>query len=301
LGISDEDVDDVDLSSKDPQLAGQTNPSHKTQCLSERYCNSSGPGEGGIAKEPPFVFPEDYEDSFASKPERPLDELTTALATWTTLFSSLTAAYKALAEILKAAEDLNTLKLLPQSISTLNDRLNRQLPIPRLVSKDIPLDLSKLSNTDKDHGRIYLFDRRETVKNTIENTSLRSVMHFGWGEIMADPSELWHGAAWWESMRASAAGAAHGKTWPCYQNGTSILFSDFVKFGADRLGRVRGMVQKVRRRTWGDLICDITWQRSPPTKIPTTQYASRRKRKEKRNDAGGARESHSAQVPGIFL
>jgi hypothetical protein len=128
----------------------------------------------------------------------------------------------------------------------LNDRLNQQLPIPRLVSKDVPLNLEKLANTDQDHGPMYLFDQRESIKDAIETTSLRCAMHFGWGEIPDNRSELWHGAAWWESMRASAVGYAHSEhreTWPRYTNGTPILFADIIRFHSTGrgLGRIRGM------------------------------------------------------------
>jgi hypothetical protein len=240
LGISDEDFHDHDVDLSDPAFAfaaqredGQRNPSHA--------CSMDSGNIEYIETEPPFSFPEGYKDSFTPRAALPLEQFIVAIATWSTLFSISTAAYKALVEILNSVEDLNTLKLLPHSISTLHDRLNRHLPIPRLVSKEVPLDISKLSNTDNEYGRIHLFDQRETVKDTIENTALRSVMHFGWGEIVENRSELWHGAAWWESMRASAVGSAHGETWPCYENGTPILFSDFVKFGTAGYGRVRGM------------------------------------------------------------
>jgi hypothetical protein len=251
LGISDEGVGDVDIpeSSQESDHPSHIDASHAPQALMEHTSSNKStprPCNHHTATEPPFVFPDGYQDTVPSRSTAPLDRLTAALATWTAVFSVSTAAYKALAEILKSVDDLDILRTLPLSISTLNDRLNHQLPIPRLVSKDVPLNLEKLANTDHDHGPIYLFDQRESIKDTIETTSLRCLMHFGWGEIPENRSELWHGAAWWESMRASAVGYAHGEhsqTWPCYKNGTPILFSDIVSFSSTEhgLGRIRGM------------------------------------------------------------
>jgi hypothetical protein len=275
VGISDDDGSDGNLFSRNQDFATEPDPPVQTES-SKEYCNN-GTGENSTecshhtATGPPFVFPEGYEDSVISMSEQPVNDLTIALATWTTLFSVSTAAYKALAEILKSVEDLNTLKTLPLSISTLNDRLNHQLPIPRLMSKTIPLDVAKLSNTDKDHGRIYLFDQRESVKDTIENTALRSVMHFGWGEISDNRSELWHGSAWWESMRASAVGCAQHESWPRYENGEPILFSDFVTFGNNRLGRIRGMaIDRRSNSTTNNKLVAIIEQLFRSVELPET-------------------------------
>ncbi|KAI5789163.1 hypothetical protein EDC01DRAFT_631209 [Geopyxis carbonaria] len=204
----------------------------------------------------PFNFSNEYQDAFskATTDAKHLHPFYIAMMTICVLFPMATTTYKAIWEALQLVDDVDLLKHLPKSISTLHTIADRHLPLTRLVSKDIPLDIKKTASTDKTNGKIYLFDQREMVKDVIENTCLRSKMHFGWGHLIDQPKELWHGRAWHETIRASSVGDSINSQginkWPSYENGTPVLFSDFVGFGEGKFqGRIRGMAIDYRSQS----------------------------------------------------
>jgi hypothetical protein len=238
LGITEDDIVTSYLS--DPQLQ---------QPVDDPIAQEEGVPEVQIPEastEPPFSFPDGYTDEFCPGTFKPMHPFHVAMATIMLTYHVSVEPYKAMVEAFGMLDDLSILHSLPKSLSTLLNHLDRQLAAPRLLSKKIPLDFTKIANNEKTQGRAYMFDEREIIKQTIENPSLKESMHFGWGELVDCKSELWHGRAWMETMRASARG---GGKWPSYENGTPILYSDFVRYPSSQpaqqnqtsVGRLRGI------------------------------------------------------------
>lgn len=204
-----------------------------------------------------FDIPDGFKVLYESKPTNdPIDAFSTAMGIWATLHPVSHRTYRALWEILQLVADIDQLRDLPKNLSTLQDRINRRLPLPTIFTKEVPLDRSKLPNKDQGNGTIYIIDEREIFRNALEDPTLRPILHLGFAEIVEQKSELWHGDAWSESIRASAIGQG-GTTWPRYPiddgEGSVILQGDWVEVRLNdkhtpAIGRIRGLaINKLKR------------------------------------------------------
>ncbi|KAI5781632.1 hypothetical protein DFH27DRAFT_616658 [Peziza echinospora] len=160
-------------------------------------------GEGGeeeVEEVVPTVFPDSHGETFTFPPEykmvfsntrssAPIHHVYAAMAVLVTLFPILTDAYGAIRELLQTVttmEDVKALYELPKSLTTLQGWLSNRLPMSRVVKKKIPIDKSKLSNSEGKDGTadMYIFDKTELLCLSLNNHELRQQMHFGFTELV---------------------------------------------------------------------------------------------------------------------
>ncbi|KAI5797958.1 hypothetical protein DFH27DRAFT_611888 [Peziza echinospora] len=205
-----------------------------------------------------FTFPPEYETVFSNtRSSAPIHHVHAAMAVLVTLFPISTDAYRAIRELLQTVttmEDVKALHELPKSLTTLQGWLSNRLPMSRVVKKKIPIDKSKLSNSEGKDGTadMYIFDETELLRLSLNDHVLRQQMHFGFAELVDAKSEHWHGRAWMESIRSSPIGMG-GQGWPRYPDDPQnfILQSDFVMyqppgFCTPVFARIRGIFKDKR-------------------------------------------------------
>ncbi|KAI5840829.1 hypothetical protein DFP73DRAFT_482296 [Morchella snyderi] len=169
-----------------------------------------------------------------------------AFAIWCDRASISRSDYAALLEVIQLARNTPEVWMqVPNTLDTLQNRYQAQLPTPPIYEKQIDLRLDKLPTGQSGAGKVYYFDPVELTK-TILRSDLRRHMHFGMAQLVEKASELWHGDAWAESIRTCSGEFA------IYPDGTPVFPSDFVTYREANLlhiGRVRGVYQDMRTPT----------------------------------------------------
>ncbi|KAI5806056.1 hypothetical protein EDC01DRAFT_626159 [Geopyxis carbonaria] len=188
--------------------------------------------------------------------------------------------YQKLLQVFSLVQTLDELKSLPATLSTIKSRLKSHLPIPSIYSKIIPVLLDKqsigprtkkrnknrkrkfsdgqdLENIDdKVHdsasglrslSELYFINPADMIKcSDIPNCTLlsqdRNRLHFGLAALVDEPSELWHGEAWAESVRTCSGISAKYST----DENEPIIPSDFVIYGFDNIPQI-GRIQRIYR------------------------------------------------------
>lgn len=152
------------------------------------------------------------------------------------------AQYKALTEVLALAtpEGLSTL---PKSIRTLKENTRRAFPISNIKARRVGVSTDLIPPKTENPRLAYYFDVSEYCKLWMSDAKLN--IHTDMGVIVDNPTELWHGNAWMESVRSTSGKFAR-------INGDSptvlesiLLPSDCVKFKDDTGNILYGRVKSV--------------------------------------------------------
>jgi len=113
--------------------------------------------------------------------------------------------YTGLREVLQLAS-LDAIASLPQTLSTLKSRIRRNIPLQKIRSYPIPVQLSKLRPKAQSPCPVYRFELLEYCRLWLANPAICKAMHFGLGVITSDRSrtEFYHGDAWLGSVRTTS-------------------------------------------------------------------------------------------------
>ncbi|KAH0604137.1 uncharacterized protein H6S33_007168 [Morchella sextelata] len=111
--------------------------------------------------------------------------------------------YTALTEVLAFAT-VEGLQTLPRSIKTLRENTRRSLPLSQIKACPVGLNLDVTTPKTEDHRLAYYFDTTEYCKPWLSDPKIRHNLHIDMGVIVENPTELWHGDAWMESVRSTS-------------------------------------------------------------------------------------------------
>ncbi|KAH0605898.1 uncharacterized protein H6S33_004355 [Morchella sextelata] len=166
-----------------------------------------------------------------------------AFAVWCDRVNISRPDYAALLEVIHLARDNpDVWKHLPNTLDTLQNHYQAQIPAPPIYECKIDLRLDKMPTGQSGAGKAYFFDPIELTQ-TILRSKMRQHMHFGMAQLVEEASELWHGEAWAESIRTCSGVFAR------YPDGSPIFPSDFVTYRESNMlhaGRVRCIYQDMR-------------------------------------------------------
>ncbi|KAH0612078.1 uncharacterized protein H6S33_010130 [Morchella sextelata] len=186
------------------------------------------------------------EPTIAWKPptsKHPMSPFLFAFAVWCDRVNISRPDYAALLEVIHLARDNpDVWKHLPNTLDTLQNHYQAQIPAPPIYECKIDLRLDKMPTGQSGAGKAYFFDPIELTQ-TILRSKMRQHMHFGMAQLVEEASELWHGEAWAESIRTCSGVFAR------YPDGSPIFPSDFVTYRESNMlhaGRVRCIYQDMR-------------------------------------------------------
>jgi hypothetical protein len=144
------------------------------------------------------------EPTIAWKPptsKHPMSPFLFAFAVWCDRVNISRPDYAALLEVIHLARDNpDVWKHLPNTLDTLQNHYQAQIPAPPIYECKIDLRLDKMPTGQSGAGKAYFFDPIELTQ-TILRSKMRQHMHFGMAQLVEEASELWHGEAWAESIR----------------------------------------------------------------------------------------------------
>lgn len=167
-------------------------------------------------------------------PTRPVQENLSdfhfALGLWCEKEGIKGRAYLGLVEILRLI-NVADVKQLPNRLSTLQRWCRKQLPLPSIHGKKIPVRAEKQpSGTIKRaEGQVHYLDIRVLV-SLILSSHKQADFHTGMAEIVDNPSEYWHSPSWGSSIRTC------GDDFVRYSDQTPIFPSDVVQYFCDETG-----------------------------------------------------------------
>lgn len=181
--------------------------------------------------------------------ERPLyractkSKLYMTLAIWAFRASITHKDWSVLVNVLQLEE-------LPISLATLFKDLNAQLPVVKMHKRPASLSVRSAEPQASAQRDIYYFDQIDLLRQVL-SSPVRQKMHFGAACRLADGrrSELWHGDAWAESIRAASG------DFPRYpdQQEEAIFPADCIYYSA-RINNRFGKVIRIWR------LEDSSWQ-----------------------------------------
>ncbi|KAI5836953.1 hypothetical protein DFP73DRAFT_532340 [Morchella snyderi] len=169
------------------------------------------------------------------------EEFHLAMMLFVTSADLSTTQYEALTEVLALAS-MDTLKSLPKSVKTLQQRCRRAFPLMSVKGKLVDVDLRQIPPKKETPRNAYYFDPSEYCKIWLSSPTISRSLHQGLGEYVDVASELWHGDAWMESVRSTS------RLFPFIHDNrtgshTPLFPSDCVKYinsnGEVALGRVK--------------------------------------------------------------
>ncbi|KAH0613679.1 uncharacterized protein H6S33_005565 [Morchella sextelata] len=171
------------------------------------------------------------------------EEFHLALMLFVTSADLSTTQYEALTEVLALATT-ETIKSLPKSIKTLQQRCRRGFPLMQLKGKLVDVDLRQIPPKKETPRNAYFFEPSEYCKVWLSSPTIRQSLHQGLGEYVDVASELWHGDAWMESMRSTSGSFAYIKEGgAAADHSVPLLPSDCVEYtnteGITAIGRVK--------------------------------------------------------------
>lgn len=134
----------------------------------------------------------------------------------------------ALVEIIKSSPD-DELKGLPFHKDILLDKYNRSLPLLKMHSRQIQLDVAKLPSRANHHEDLLSLDLKHTLMRMLCSNTIRRHIFRGMAHLTDEVTELWESRAWGESIR-STSGVFHK-----YPDSTCIFPSDFVMYQCNDL------------------------------------------------------------------
>jgi len=134
---------------------------------------------------------------------------------------------------------------LPARVDTLKINLDQQLPLLRLRSRELDLDIDLLqTRSGQDPKRrkeeIGLFNMKAFFKRLLQADTVMKRSHIGMAAIVDQPTEFWHSDSWGGSNRTTSGRFA--KVQSGKYRGDVVLVSDFVWYynqkGTRSIGRV---------------------------------------------------------------
>ncbi|CAG8749843.1 13111_t:CDS:2, partial [Dentiscutata erythropus] len=87
---------------------------------------------------------------------------------------------------------------LPTNLQSLKKQC-KQLPLMKIHSYMVPINIKSTPSTIKDSTRVYYFSLIEHLQQILKNSSLSSQLYFGPGIFSKSCEELWEGDLWAES------------------------------------------------------------------------------------------------------
>lgn len=159
----------------------------------------------------------------APKSGRPLSAFLLAFAVWCDRIDLSRADYSAFYEVVKLSYDnRESWKELPKKLDTLQHIYQSHLPAPPIYERDIDLCLDKQPTGQSGAGKVYYFDQIHLTETILRSKELTKHMHFGMAELVDQPSELWYGEAWAESIRTCSGQFA------LYPDGQTLCFTSVL-------------------------------------------------------------------------
>jgi hypothetical protein len=166
--------------------------------------------------------------------------------------------YEALRETLQLAT-LESIASLPESLSTLRERVRRNMPLLKLRGHDLKTDLTKVPPKTKNPKKAYCFEMQQYAERWLGDRRIRQSMHFGLGIIGKSRQEFWHGDAWLGSIRTTSGDFAYiGEMpllpsdcvsyFPTVQGTTSIIPTYLRIHGVGRLETSHGEPAVIAKR-----------------------------------------------------
>ena len=117
--------------------------------------------------------------------------------------------YQSLLEVFELLDDVQTLKELPRTVSTLKRHVSGQLPLMKLRKQDVSVD-SQQQPTQGSRGvgetaseTMFFFDPVHLF-TTVLASEVRAKIHVGMAHFVDEPSELYHSMAWATSIKSCA-------------------------------------------------------------------------------------------------
>ncbi|KAI5846335.1 hypothetical protein DFP73DRAFT_593398 [Morchella snyderi] len=166
------------------------------------------------------------------------EEFHLAMMLFVTSADLSTTQYEALTEVLALAT-VETLKALPKSIRTLQQRCRRTFPLMSLKAQMVDVDSRQIPPKKENPRRAYYFDPSEYCRLWLSSDQMQNKIHQGFGEFVDVASEIWHGDSWKESVRTTSGHVVF------IQEKVILLPSDCVRYinseGNMSLGRVKGI------------------------------------------------------------
>ncbi|KAL9635849.1 MAG: hypothetical protein Q9204_002463 [Flavoplaca sp. TL-2023a] len=170
--------------------------------------------------------------------DKELDPFTFALGLWCEVSKITRHQYQSLLEVFRLAEDLNSLRTLPGTITTMQKYVRQQLPLLPLRRRLLNLHPDKLptmtpnekaQETDVAQGKglrgfMYFFDVVELFQTVIASPEIRRKMHFGPAHFVPKPSEFYHSNAWASSILSCSGQFAS------YPDGRPLFPSDIIAY-----------------------------------------------------------------------
>lgn len=234
-GIPTIDFDDIDALTESESEAGAIPASAPIPASATMGPPSRRPIQPGEEDTSTLVHHHHYFDDSISQFE-------TALGLWATNVGISRTEYTGLREILHLLPHRDT-GALPGSLTTLKRRLNRQLPLLDMRTKDIPLIREKLPTDtatrkargvdEVPHETLHFFDP-ECLFKAFMSSDISKSMHIGMAHWVDSPVELWESRCWASSLRTTSGQYAHfmplGSAENTDRSGAPIFPSDFVHF-----------------------------------------------------------------------
>ena len=136
----------------------------------------------------------------------PLHRFVMAMGMWAETSGVSRQHYQGLLEVLGLLEDLQTLKDLPRTVSTLKKWVQGQLPLIKLRRHKINVDQERMPTHQglvaQPESLMYFFDPIDLFKTVLSSTSFRNKMHVGMANFVDSPSELFESMSWATSIRS---------------------------------------------------------------------------------------------------
>jgi len=138
----------------------------------------------------------------------PVDDFHLAVMVLATACNLSHTQYQALRESLQLAT-LESIASLPETLSTLRERVRRNMPLLKLRGHDLEMDLTKVPPKSKNPKKAYCFEMQQYAERWLHDDRICQSMHFGLGIIGQSRQEFWHGDAWLGSIRTTSGDFAY--------------------------------------------------------------------------------------------
>ena len=150
--------------------------------------------------------------------------------------------YAGLLEVLGLLQDLNEIKTLPKTITTIKKHVSAQLPLIKLRHQDVAVASSRIPTGKQKSLRkimaamkkqstesMHFFDPTSLFSTIIASDRFREKIHIGMAHFVDRPSELFESMAWATSIRA--ASGQYART----PNGRPVFPSDSVYYRCENM------------------------------------------------------------------
>lgn len=165
---------------------------------------------------------------------------------------------------------------LPKNLKKLKERCHRSLPLLNIKARPVDISWGVAPPKPESPRWAYYFDTSEYCRFWLSNPALSNLLHCGFGEIIGNPTELWHGDAWMESVRSTSGNFARIVELARDPRASSVVLlpSDCVSFinssGELALGRIKaiGLDKRSRQSNETGVVSAIMNGLVPRTQLP---------------------------------